>query len=344
VIVPAPRDVWQDVIASDSQALVFQTPAWVDCICASGGYEDASCLYETRAGRRLILPMVRRSGVPRWLTTQASFFPGWGMGGLLADDPVRREDVALVFDDLLRRQVLRTTVRPNPLSAEVWAAARPAGVLSVPRLAHVLDLEGGFATVWSERFTGTARTAVRKAGRAEIVVECDATGRLVPVFHDLLRMSLDRWARQQHEPLALARLRGRRRDPLVKFRAMATLLGESCRIWVAWVEGRAAAAILVLQDKNASYTRGAMDKQLAGPSRANYLLHQLAIEQACEAGCRSYHMGESGTSPSLAQFKTRFGAAPHRYAEYHVERLPLTRADQQLRKLVKRAVRFSDHG
>ena len=85
-----------------------------------------------------------------------------------------------------------------------------------------------------------------------------------------------------------------------------------------------------------------MNKELAGPTRANYLLHRLAIEDACAAGCRCYHMGESGTSKPLAQFKTRFGALPYPYAEYHLETMPLTAVDQALRSAVKRAIRFTD--
>jgi hypothetical protein len=54
-------------------------------------------------------------------------------------------------------------------------------------------------------------------------------------------------------------------------------------------------------------------------------------------------MGESGDSQSLAQFKTRLGAAPHRYEEYHLEPLlPLTAADRAARALVKRAIGFRD--
>lgn len=340
---PAPRDVWKDVFDADPNALVFQTPEWVDCICASGRYEDASCLYELPDARQLVLPMVRRSGLPERLTRQASFFSSWGMGGLLAPGDLRYEDVVSVFSDLRERRVLRTSLRPNPLAADVWAAARPSGVVAVARLAHVLDLAGGFAAVWSKRFTGTARTAVRKAERAGLTVEADSTGRLVPVFYELYCEALRRWARQQHEPLALALARGVRRNPRRKFEEMARRLGNACRFWVAWLEGQPAATILVLQGKNASYTRGAMDKELAGPARANYLLHRLAIEEACEAGCRYYHMGESGSSRSLAQFKTRFGAAPRPYAEYHVERIPITRVDRQVRSLGKRVLGFKDH-
>jgi hypothetical protein len=53
-------------------------------------------------------------------------------------------------------------------------------------------------------------------------------------------------------------------------------------------------------------------------------------------------MGESGGSASLAQFKTRFGARPVPYADYHLERLPLTAADRHVRTAVKRVVNFRD--
>lgn len=342
VMSPAPRAVWEAVIASDPNALVSQTPAWIDFVCSAGGYEDASRLYELPGGRRLVLPMVRRRHVPALLAIDSSLPPAWGTGGILAPGGITFADVAAVFSDLAGGSVLRTSLRPNPLDAEAWSAARPPDAVIVPRRSHVLDLEGGFARVWQERFKSVARTAVRKAERSGLVVERDTTGRLVPVLYDLFERSLPRWADKQHEPHLMARLRGHRRDPRRKFELMAQMLGEACRIWVAWSGGRPAAAILILQAGNANYTRGMMDKEVAGPTRANYLLHRLAIEDACAAGCRYYHMGESGSSASLAQFKTRFGARPVPYAEYHLERVPITAIDTGTRGVVKRIIGFRD--
>jgi hypothetical protein len=332
--------MWQDLVKSDAKALPSQTPAWLDCICAMGGHEDASRLYETPEGRQLVLPMVRRRHLPAALTTEASLPHAWGIGGLVASGTVHAEEVAAVFADLAGRSVLRIRIRPNPLVAEAWASARPPGVIAIPRLAHVLNLEGGFDRVWAKRFSSNTRRKIRKAERSGLVVECDTSWRLVPVFYDLLQRSFDRWARQQHEPRALARWRGRRRDPLRKFQIIAQMLGDACHIWVAWLDGQPAAAILVLQGANAHYTRGAMNKELAGPTFANYLLHQLAIENACRAGCRYYHMGESGSSASLAHFKSRFGARAYPYAEYRLERLPITSVDDRLRGLIKCLIGF----
>lgn len=344
VVTPAPRAVWQAVHDADPDALVSQTPDWLDCICAVAGYADESRLYDFGSGRHVVLPLAARARLPNALAVRASPPRAWGMGGAVAPGGARAEEVAAIFADLHAGRGLRTLVRPNPLHDPLWAAARPPGAVSIPRRAHVLDLSGGFDRVWNERFSGKARTGARRAERAGVVVERDSTGRLVPVFYDLYLRSLDRWASKQHEPRALAQWRGRRRDSRRKVLAIARTLGEACRIWVAWHDGRPAAAIVVLQGRNASYTRGAMDAEVARETHANDLLHRHAIEEACAAGCRSYHMGESGQSVSLSKYKSKFGAEAFDYAEYSLERLPVTSIDRSLRRVAKAALRFRDTG
>jgi hypothetical protein len=55
-------------------------------------------------------------------------------------------------------------------------------------------------------------------------------------------------------------------------------------------------------------------------------------------------MGESGTSSSLAQFKSQLGAQTHPYFEYRHETLPITAMDARARALVKRVIRFREPG
>ncbi len=85
VVSPAPRLEWLDVLEADADALVTQTPEWLDSMCASGPYEDASRLYYTTSGHRLVLPMVRVRHLPKPVAIEASFPASWGMGGLLAE-------------------------------------------------------------------------------------------------------------------------------------------------------------------------------------------------------------------------------------------------------------------
>jgi Acetyltransferase (GNAT) domain len=338
---PAPRELWREVYESDPHALIYHSPSWSDVLCDQTGYEDASRLYVLPDRRLAVLPLVRRRalGTTLW---EASYPPAWGEGGLIATGGVGAADLAAMFADLGRVRAGRISLRPNPLMAPAYERVRPPGVVTVPRLAHVLDLAGGFDHVWRSRFTGTARTAVRKAERSGVTVEHDGAGRLLPVYYRLYEHSLDRWSAQQHEPRALARWRGHRRDPLPKLQAIAGALGERYRVWLAHVDGRPAAGIVVVRGPSATYVLGAMVKELAGPTRANYLLHRLAIEDACSAGCRYYHMGESGESERLAQFKTRFGATAAPSADYHVDPFHVTAADRLWRTAVKRVLGFMD--
>ncbi len=340
---PAPRDLWAELLTEDPRSLVTQSPGWLDARCRLGGYEDASKLYRRQNGRLLVLPMVRRRGSKGALALQSSFGEGWGMGGLIATGGVSRADVDVVASDLSETPALRTVIRPNPLLAAEWKAAARPSVRAVARLSHVLDLEGGFERVWNDRFTQLARRNVRKAEKAGIIVERGSSKEHVAAFEGLWNRSLERWAERQHEPLWLSRIRMRHLDPPQKFRLLASTLGDALGVWLALLDGRPVAAAIVLRGANAHYTRGAMEAEVAGPTRANYLLHAAAIRDACDDGCGHYHMGETGKSRSLAFFKTRFGADAYPHAEYRFERLPFTPLELRLRAAVKRAIGFIEN-
>ena len=167
VLSPAPRDVWQDQYESDPDALVTQSPAWLESMCALGGWEDASRLYETSRGRLLVLPMARRLGLGSGpLALQSSYGEGWGMGGLLATGGVTREDVDAVAHDLIARAGIRTLIRPNPLLA---GSGRPRKYPAPESLddSHMSSTSKGVST---SSGTGASRaapegTSVRRKGQ-----------------------------------------------------------------------------------------------------------------------------------------------------------------------------------
>jgi hypothetical protein len=331
------RPAWVAAVAEDERAVASQTPAWMDALCACTGMTDVTRAYEAPDGRRLVLPLARR----RLLRSDASPPAGWGAGGLVGPR-VGAGDVAAVLADVLGEGALRTSVRPDPARYPLWSAAAPERAVVTTLMAQSLPL-GSFADVWSQRFTSRVRGHCRRAERADLEVEADATGRLIPVFERLYRLSVDRWAAQQHEPVRLARWRAHRRDPPEKFALVARHLGAACRVWVAWRQGEAAAAIVVLrQGAHATYWRGAMDKELVGKTGANQHLHRLAIEDACATGVDEYHLGDSAPGSGLAEFKSGFGAVERRYGAYRFERLPLTAVEHGARTVVKRALRFRE--
>ncbi|OIJ67789.1 GNAT family N-acetyltransferase [Streptomyces mangrovisoli] len=340
---PAPRETWQRLADGNDGTLITQTPAWSDCVCATDPLEDVSRLYEFGDGCAVVVPLARRRGWPARLIAHDSWPSEWGIGAPVTAGTPGPGQVRAVFGDLARLRANRVSVRFGPGVAPVWLSAAPSCFTALPHTTYVLDLDGGFGEVWQRRFKGPVRTAVRKGEKAGVDVEVDRTGRLVPDFYALYQHSVARWAQQQHEPLALARWRRRRIDPLRKFQTVAETLADSCAVWLASYQGRPAAAIMVLRHgPHAKYWRAGMVKELAHPSRATTLLHKLAIEDACAAGCRFYHMGDSPPDSSVSVFKERLGARGLPSFGYRREVLPLTAVDRMGRTAAKRLIGFKD--
>ena len=338
----AARRGWEEVLRADDEAVVSQTPRWMDALCASSNMRDLTRLYEGQDGRRLVLPLAGRR-LPPAVRPVASLPFGWSSGGLVCAADLRVDDVRAVLTDLAALRVPRVSLRPGPGRHGVWAAAAGGRAAASAQLSQRLDLDDGFDAVSSSRFSTRVRRNARKAERAGLVVETGDAGRLVAEFDALYRASVDRWAGHQHEPLALARLRARHRDPPRKFALVAEHLGSSCRVWLARRDGVPAAAIVVLRHgRHATYWRGAMDRDVAAGTGANELLHRSAIEDACASGARSYHMGTSAPGSSLAHFKAGFGAVEEPHASYRLERLPIDAVDRGARRVVKRVLRFRD--
>jgi Acetyltransferase (GNAT) domain len=336
----AAREPWRRVLPADPDAVVTQTPAWLECICAVTQYENATRAYEAPDGRTLVLPLARARRLPAGAGFESSMPWGWGTGGVVCPDgTLSGDDVAAIAADLGRRGALRIAVRPGPSAERAWTAGVPQDVVRTRHMVQVVDLSGGFDHVWQHRFSSSARRGCVKAERSNVEVEWDDTGRLVGVFDALYRTSVARWAENDVGGVRLAQWRAQLREPRRKFETVAGRMGAACRVWVAWRAGEAAAAIIVLTHADhCTYWRGAMDPEVEAGTRANNLLHRLAIEDACRAGRRFYHMGESDPSSSLARFKRGFGAEDRHYTGFRFERLPLTAAEQFVQRQATRGL------
>jgi hypothetical protein len=338
------RSAWDELVARDESIALSKTPEWIDCICSATHFSDATLLFRGDDGRRLILPRLRKIGTPSFLGQFESPPQGWGLGadasGVLTEGgPASPSQITALIEHLQRHPGLRTRIMVCDDDAEAWASVAPSGLYSTARTAQVLDLRGGFSTVWSQRFTSKVRSNARKAERRGVVVESDNTGRLVDVFDALYRSSVDRWAQQRGQPLSLMRWRALRREPQSKFATVAQRMGKRCTVSIAWRDGEPLAGIVVLtRGPRATYWRGAMDKERARGTGANELLHRCAIEVACAEGRRSYDFGIYQTE-ELKKFKSTFGAHEVPVHVYFFEKLRTAAAEAKCQHAAKQAVR-----
>jgi hypothetical protein len=338
-----PTTVWRSVLETDERAVVGQSLPWREAVLADGRFTDASVHYAFPSGREVVLPLVRRRRFPARATVVSSWPQVWGTGGPISTDgEVTADEAAFVWRDAARRGTLLTEVTLRPETAPAWlSAASAAGYDVTAGASYLLDLAGGFDEVWRNRFRGTARTAMRKAEKLGVEVEVDRSGRLAHVYDELHERSVRRRAETEGEPVWLSRWRmSRVSSTPAQVALVAAAFGKDCATWVARRDGEPVAAIIVLSaGGHAKYWRGAMDKDLATPFRANDLLHRLAIEEACDQGRRWYDMGGAHPDSALAAFKTKLGATLRHTHELRARRLP-ARAGHEARMraetLVKR--------
>lgn len=338
---PAPRDRWNELVARSDRALPEHVPEWTDAICASGRFGDVSRHYRFDSGAEAVLPLVARRGLTGIGGWANSYPPAWGIGGPVHTGLTTDEAVAVV-QDLGGLGFQRVGLRPDPLEGPLWAAAaHRAGVDTIARRAHVLDLSEGIDAVWAGT-SKSARRNVRQARKAGVRIEVARGGRLLEEYYGLYLTSVDRWAEFQREPRALARARAQARDPLGKLRTLGQALGQRFHVLLAYVDDQPAAGAIVVTGRTAHSIRAAMDKSRIGDTQAAVLVNWTEIEVAAGAGCRTLHLGESGRSRQLAFAKEKWGARPYDYVELRIERLPWTRVDSALRTGVKRAIGFRD--
>ena len=337
---PAQRE-WAEIAATDPAALPEQTPEWTAAICDGSAYADVSRAYRFADGRRFVLPLVARRGLPRPAAQLWSFPNVWGIGGPVGRG-LDRHVVDHIVEDLRGLGAARVSVRIDPLADAHWRhLALDGRALVIPRTAHVAELHDD-ASSHLAGLSKQTRFNIRKAGRRGVRIEVGTGGELLDAHYELFLRSVDRWAEHQHEPLALARWRAARRDPLAKLERIGRHLGERFCVIVGYVDERPAASAIVLLGATTRYTRGAIDADLVRGTNANDAVHWRALELAYADGAHRYNMGESGSADGLAHFKERFGAVAVPYGEYRLERLPLTSADRAARRLVKRVVGFKD--
>ncbi len=211
----------------------------------------------------------------------------------------------------------------------------------LPRRAHVIDLADGRTRSGS----GCRSPAAAASGWPSAPAfgsRSTAAGSLLDDYYRLYLSSVDRWAAKQHEPRALAHLRAGRRDPLAKLKTIAAALGKSFVVTLAYVDERAGLRL----DHPAGPNRALhprrhgrrADRQDPRPDLAQWTVLQLA----CDQGCTAFHLGESGQSASLAQYKEKLGGRAVDYAEIRLERLPYTRSRSGPPFAVKKLLRFRD--
>jgi hypothetical protein len=326
---------WSAAIASDPLAVPEQSPEWIRAITSSGRHRDTSRAYRFADDTTVVLPLVTVRSAELWSPP-----PAWGIGGTVGG-PIDVHKLTQIVADVRALRAVRVSVRIDARFEDIWRAATTPDDVSLARRSHIIDMHSS-PDEHLAALGKSSRYQIRRAAKKGVQVEVNRTGSLLDEHYGLFLLSVRRWAEKQREPHWLAIARAQRRDPIEKLRTMQRALGDRMITVVGSVDGRPAASAVVLLGPTTRYVRGAMDRDVASPTSAAYGVQWAAIQAAYEFGSKRYHMGESGESDGIAFFKEQFGAVPVDHHEYRFERIPLTRATNAAKNVVKRAIGFVD--
>jgi GNAT acetyltransferase-like protein len=186
--------------------------------------------------------------------------------------------------------------------------------------------------------SGSPATSARLPGGGSLV-QGSWTDKNGSMAHspELNRRSVERGARSRGQPLWLARLVERRRDRGGQLRSAASALGDRCVTWSARLAGEPVAVLVARRRGERVISRiSATDEDLSHRTRDGYVLHSMAIEDACRSGVRQPRLGESNAGSGVETCTAGSGPSPAQWDVVRFGRLQLTRCGDRVRALAGR--------
>jgi FemAB-related protein (PEP-CTERM system-associated) len=175
-------------------------------------------------------------------------------------------------------------------------------VCALHKISMTIDLAADPDQLWNN-FTSKHRTNIRRVYKDGFTVKSGG-GELLPDFYKVMQRS---W-RDLGTPIY----------SLAYFRAIIDAFPGQTRIFICHLGGEPVAVAFN------GYFAGKVEGMWAGTTRvghdlhANYVLYWEMIKDACERGCRRYHLGRSTAGSGAEQFKKKWNAETSQlYWYYH---------------------------
>jgi CelD/BcsL family acetyltransferase involved in cellulose biosynthesis len=276
------------------RATFYHTRVWLESLAAAYPRMALRCLLADDGGRV-------RGFMPFFVSRRGPFRAAWSLpfgtyGGPVSD----AGDVDRALLDAYRRELSR----PGMIEAgwvDFHNSAPDTGTAAQAAVTHIVDLAGGFDTVWSERFDKPRRRRVRRAEEHGVEVRRARGEEDVHRFLDVYRQRLDAWKTGSGHPgelfLELVRRGG----------------GNRAVLFVASHEDGVVGGHLNLYHRKSVIAWYGMASVRGDELNAGTLLYARCIRDACESGYADYNLGASLGKRSLIEYKESLGGVEYRY-------------------------------
>ncbi|HEX5132396.1 MAG TPA: GNAT family N-acetyltransferase [Candidatus Krumholzibacteria bacterium] len=277
-----------------ARATFYHTRVWLESLAVAYPRMRPRCALARDGGTvRGFLPFFES---PRGPLRSVWSLPFGTYGGPVGDGDGVEHALLDVFDAELRR--------PGTLEAG-WVDFhnRSTGATGTVETAttHVLDLRGGFDTVWRERFDKPRRRRVRRAEEKGVEVRRAGGEADIHGFLQVYRQRLDAWDSGEGHPERL-------------FHDLVARGGDGrVRMFVAVHAGEVVGGHLNLYHGRSVIAWYGMASAAGDELNAGTLLYAHCIRDACDGGYEDYNLGASLGKESLIAYKESLGGVARHY-------------------------------
>jgi len=286
---------WDELVASHPRSSIFHTPGWLTALSKTYGYEPVvftTCSPEQRLANGIVFCAIRS-----WITgSRLVSLPFSDHCEPLVEEP---EVLQSILNEIIQQrcQQGRNHVEMRPLSSidqTTVAAARlsPATTFHL----HELDLRPPIHELFSRFDKDSVQRKIRRAEREGLSYDEGRSEELLAEFHRLLVLT-----RRRHRVPP---------QPLAWFRNLAQNMGDSFKVRVASIRGKAIASIISLFHRGTMvYKYGCSDVQYGNLGGTAFLFWRM-IQDAKAIGCHTLDMGRSDNDNlGLVRFKSNWGTS-----------------------------------
>lgn len=287
-------------VAAHEQALVYHSLEYRNLLSkvTTGSARYLGC--EDRSGAlRGVLPMFQVEGAYGSVLNSLPYYGSHG--GILADCPEARGALVAYYNMLVEQNgIAASTMVANPFSDDDLADVAHNCLDSRIGQMSRIDAESDHEDQLMRRYDTKTRNMIRKAEKVGVTVSSDLSSmKELQVIHEENMIALGGTAKTQ-----------------TFFAAVAELFAPAgkCKVYTAVVEGKVAAALLVLfHGKVVEYFTPAVRKEYRSTQALSLIIYRAMID-ASRKGFLWWNWGGTWSSQnSLHLFKSRWGTEERRY-------------------------------
>jgi len=273
-------------------ASVFHTPAWLEALQRTYGYEPF-VLTTCARGRELTNGLIFCRINSRLTGRRLVSLPFSDHCEPLVDAPKDIEQLLCSVVSFLEKENCRY-IEIRPASARI--EGQPGFGKAQAFWFHKIDLRPSLDEIFRGFHRDCVQRKVHRAAREALSYEAGRSESLLKKFYHLLLVT----RRRQRVPPS----------PLIWFRNLLACAGDRVKIRVASKDGQPVASILTLCYKDVLvYKYGCSDASFHRFG-GMHLLFWRAIEEAKESGLQEFDLGRSDwNNPGLVTFKDRWGSS-----------------------------------